>query len=78
MMRLQDILFSQGFGTRRICLGLVQKGLVAIGEPPLPCTDPDHLIEPEGLQFQVDGEAWAFHERAYVLMHKPPGWMPVR
>lgn len=74
MMRLQDILFSQGFGTRRICLGLVQKGHVAIGDPPEPCTDPDRLLPPEGLRFVVDGQAWAFHERAYVLMHKPTGY----
>ena len=25
---LTDLLFSQGFGTRRICAGLVQQGLV--------------------------------------------------
>ena len=29
-MYLSDLLFSQGFGTRRICAGLVQKGLVKI------------------------------------------------
>ena len=27
-MQLQEILYSQGFGTRRICAGLVQQGLV--------------------------------------------------
>ena len=32
MMQLQDILFSQGFGTRRVCLGLVQQGLVLVGD----------------------------------------------
>mgnify|MGYP006168096033 CR=1 FL=1 len=74
MMRLQDILFSQGFGTRRICLGLVQKGHVAIGDPPEVCTDPDRLLEPAGLQFRVDGQVWAYHALAYVLMHKPIGY----
>ena len=29
-MQLQDILYSQGFGTRRVCAGLVQQGLVTI------------------------------------------------
>jgi len=29
-MQLQDILFSQGFGTRRVCAGLVQQGFVAV------------------------------------------------
>ena len=32
-MQLQDILFSQGFGTRRICAGLVQQGLVQVAVP---------------------------------------------
>jgi 16S rRNA pseudouridine516 synthase len=27
-MQLQDILNSQGFGTRRVCAGLIQQGLV--------------------------------------------------
>ena len=27
-MELQDLLYSQGFGTRRVCVGLVQKGCV--------------------------------------------------
>ena len=29
-MQLQDILFSQGFGTRRVCAGLIQQNLVSI------------------------------------------------
>ena len=31
-MQLQDILFSQGFGTRRVCAGLIQQGFVALGQ----------------------------------------------
>ena len=31
MLPLQEILFSQGFGTRRVCCGLVQQGLVQVG-----------------------------------------------
>ncbi|MBP8746814.1 MAG: 16S rRNA pseudouridine(516) synthase, partial [Brachymonas sp.] len=29
-MPLADLLYSQGFGTRRICAGLVQQGLVQL------------------------------------------------
>lgn len=29
-MQLQDILYSQGFGTRRVCAGLVQQGHVQV------------------------------------------------
>ena len=70
--QLQEILFSQGFGTRRVCAGLVQQGLVSIaGEP---CTDPGQLWEPEGLRFVVQGVAWAYHEKAYLMLYKPAGY----
>jgi 16S rRNA pseudouridine516 synthase len=73
MMRLEDVLFTQGFGTRRVCRGLVQQGHVAVGLPPQPCLDPDLEFDPEGLHFEVQGEAWTWHERAYLMLHKPSG-----
>ncbi len=70
-MRLEDILFSQGFGTRRVCAGLIQQGHVTVnGEVQ---TDSGEFYAPEGLQFTVQGADWAFHEKAYVLLHKPAG-----
>jgi 16S rRNA pseudouridine516 synthase len=30
MMHLEDILYNQGFGTRRVCAGLIEKGLVEV------------------------------------------------
>eukprot|EP01034_Spumella_vulgaris_P011852 gene11852-15082_t len=36
-MRLEDLLYSQGFGTRRVCAGLIQQGLVTVAGQP--CTD---------------------------------------
>ena len=69
--RLEDILFSQGFGTRRVCAGLIQQGHVTVdGVPEL---DAGALYVPEGLAFAVQGTQWAFHEQAYVLLHKPAG-----
>jgi 16S rRNA pseudouridine516 synthase len=73
MLPLQEILFSQGFGTRRVCCGLVQQGLVQVGPQRTPCTDPWAEFETEGLQFTVQGEDWAFHDKAYLLLHKPAG-----
>ncbi len=29
-MLLEDILYTQGFGTRRVCAGLLEKGLVQV------------------------------------------------
>ncbi len=69
--RLEDILFSQGFGTRRVCAGLVQQGHVTVNGQPE--TDAGALYVPEGMAFTVQGEPWAFHELAYVLLHKPLG-----
>jgi 16S rRNA pseudouridine516 synthase len=70
-MQLQDILFSQGFGTRRVCAGLVQQGHVRVAGNVI--TDATTECEPRGLQFYVDGVPWEYHEKAYLLLHKPAG-----
>jgi 16S rRNA pseudouridine516 synthase len=70
-MRLEDILFSQGFGTRRVCAGLIQQGHVSVqGQVQ---TDSGEFYAPEGLAFTVQGTPWTFHEKAYVLLNKPAG-----
>ncbi|MFM6986375.1 MAG: 16S rRNA pseudouridine(516) synthase [Hydrogenophaga sp.] len=72
-MQLQDILFSQGFGTRRVCCGLVQQGLVQVGDERRACDDPAEDLIEDGLVFWVQGERWAYHRLAYLLLHKPAG-----
>jgi len=70
-MPLEDILFGQGFGTRRVCAGLIQQGHVTVqGQLQ---TDAGALYEPQGLNFTVRGEAWTWHEKAYLMLHKPAG-----
>lgn len=71
-MQLQDILYSQGFGPRRVCLGLVQQGYVTVAGAPV--DDPFFDFKPQGLQFTVEGVDWTYHEKAYVLLHKPAGY----
>ncbi len=71
-MQLQDILFSQGFGTRRVCAGLVQQGLVAVAG--VTCDDPAMEFIAEGLRFSVQGVDWEYHEKAYLMLHKPAGY----
>jgi len=71
-MELQDLLYSQGFGPRRVCLGLVQHGLVTINGRPE--ADPHADIDPEGLAFTVEGREWTYHAKAYVMLHKPAGY----
>jgi 16S rRNA pseudouridine516 synthase len=74
-MQLQEILYSQGFGTRRVCAGLIQQGLVTVGEAgdSMVVTDASVDVAPDGLRFSVQGIPWEYHEKAYVLLHKPAG-----
>jgi 16S rRNA pseudouridine516 synthase len=70
-MQLQDVLYSQGFGTRRVCAGLIQQGLVSVGGEVLKDAASD--VDTPGLRFQVQGQPWEYHEKAYVMLHKPAG-----
>ena len=72
IMQLQDILFSQGFGTRRVCAGLVQQGFVAVGQDV--CTLPATEFVAEGLHFTVQGVQWQYFEKAYLMLHKTAGY----
>ncbi|TCS69014.1 ribosomal small subunit pseudouridine synthase A [Sulfuritortus calidifontis] len=71
-MQLERILQSQGFGSRKQCRALIRHGLVAIGAEV--CADPFIELEPQGLEFSVDGEPWRYREHAYVMLHKPQGY----
>ena len=77
-MQLQDILYSQGFGTRRVCAGLAQQGWVEILSSaevgaPVACTDATQEFNPEGLRFRVQGVEWLYQAKAYLMLHKPAG-----
>jgi 16S rRNA pseudouridine516 synthase len=77
-MQLQDILYSQGFGTRRVCAGLVQQGWVEVYEDdsstvPTQCTQSDTDFVATGLRMRVQGVDWAYFEKAYLMLHKPSG-----
>lgn len=71
-MQIQQLLFSQGFGTRRVCAGLVQQGLVEIAGQRV--EDPTLEFEPEALVFRVQGVDWLYQERAYLMLNKPAGY----
>lgn len=77
-MQLQEILYSQGFGTRRVCAGLVQQGWVqvyldAARQEPVLITDALQDIPTDGLRFRVQGVDWPYQAQAYLLLHKPSG-----
>ena len=71
-MQLQEILYSQGFGTRRVCAGLIQQGLVQVYandtlDNPTVCKEAAAEFEATGLRFKVQGSDWPYFEKAYVL-----------
>jgi 16S rRNA pseudouridine516 synthase len=70
-LKLAHLLFTQGFGTRRECEGLVASGHVTVQGQVV--DDPFADVAPEGLLFGVRGERWPYHEHALLVMNKPPG-----
>jgi 16S rRNA pseudouridine516 synthase len=66
---LAQILFSQGFGTRRDCAGLVELGLVEIDGQRR--NDPFEAVDPDGLVLRVEGRDWPVREHALIALHKP-------
>ena len=77
-MQLQDILYSQGFGTRRVCAGLIQQGFVEVYESNddlTPVKQAQSATEyiANGLRFKVQGVDWEYCEHAYLMLHKPAG-----
>jgi 16S rRNA pseudouridine516 synthase len=81
-LKLGQLLFSQGFGTRRECGALIAHGLVEVeprdgdrGGASGPVDDVDlELGDPAGLWFRVRGERWPYHARALIAMNKPAGY----
>lgn len=71
LQALSQILFTQGFGTRRICQGLIEKGHVSIKGLVVTADEP---VETEGLMINVQGQSWPVYEKAYIAMHKPLGF----
>jgi 16S rRNA pseudouridine516 synthase len=71
IMRLDDILYTQGFGTRRVCAGLIQQGWVAVHGNKI--LDPGSDWTSEGLPYTVQGVDWVCHEKAYLMLNKPAG-----
>lgn len=70
-MKLSQLLFTQGFGARRECEGLIASGHVTVAGQRV--DDPFADVDPKGLAFTVRGEAWTYHEKALLMLNKPQG-----
>lgn len=72
-MDLETLLFSQGFGSRRQCRGIVAEGRVRIGGETRDDPRADIPVTP-ALEFEVDDHLWTYREKAYVALNKPAGY----
>ncbi len=71
-IRWSQVLFSQGFGTRRECEALLLAGLVTHrGQTVL---DPLDEADTAGLVFEVRGQSWPYRDKALIVLHKPTGY----
>ena len=71
-MNLETMLFSQGFGSRRQCRALIAGGTVRVADKV--CDDPWADWAPATDHFEVDGVAWQYRVKAYLMLHKPAGY----
>lgn len=71
-MKLAQVLFSQGFGSRRECAARILDGRVTVGGRV--CDDPDEAMVLDGLVFEVDGRPWPYHAKALLMLNKPAGY----
>jgi len=69
---LDQILFDQGFGERRVCEGLIFNGLVQVNGEVV--DDPDAAFPEDRLNLVVDGQPWVTHVKALIMLHKPAGY----
>lgn len=71
LIALADILYRQGFGTRRLCAGLIAQGKVQVAGAV--CDDPHAGFAMQGLPLVVQGQPWLCQVSAYLMLHKPAG-----
>jgi 16S rRNA pseudouridine516 synthase len=72
-MDLETLLFSQGFGSRRQCRGIVAEGRVRIAGVVRDDPHAELTVTP-GLEFEVDDHLWPYREKAYIALNKPAGY----
>ncbi len=75
-MKLEQILFSQGFGARKLCRLLIDDGDVEVqGQV---CTDAasewdvtSGEANGDAFEFSVEAVRWQYHAKAYLVLNKP-------
>lgn len=72
-VKLSQLLFSQGFGIRRECEGLILGGHVTLAGAV--CADPFTEVDVDAgdLVFGVRGVGWPYRVKALIVLNKPTG-----
>jgi len=72
-IRLQKVLASAGYGSRRHCEEFIQSGRVTVdGET---VTELGFRVDPDHQKIQVDGENISLERKVYYVLNKPTGYL---
>lgn len=71
-MTLLQALQSQGVGSRKQCLALIERGHALVNG--VPCLLPKQQVVPEQVSFYFDDELCIWQDRIIIMMHKPLGY----
>ncbi|MBA3695934.1 MAG: 16S rRNA pseudouridine(516) synthase [Methylotenera sp.] len=71
-MQLERILQAQGFGTRKLCRIMIWNGEITVNGKV--CEDPNADFATNNLSYTVNGESWDYHEKSYLMLHKPANY----
>lgn len=75
MMKLDKLLQSQGFGSRKYCQKLIRQGAVQLnGEV---CDDVQYQLKNEQLSnliIHIFGQDYLYREKVYIALYKPQGY----
>lgn len=71
-LSIERILHNQGFGSRKLCRILIINEEVTVNG--VLCDDPDTTFDTENLRYTVKGKPWIYHEKSYLMLHKPANY----
>lgn len=74
-MKLEQLLQSQGFGSRKYCQQLILNGAVSITDEI--CIDPKKTFNSKDLldlEFKVSNQNYRYYEKVYLALNKPQGY----
>lgn len=71
-MIAEQLLFSQGFGSRRECRAMILRGELRIENRDI--DDPDEDVGEQIGEFSVEGKRWRYGKKIVIALNKPKGY----